>query len=158
MTKLLYDEIYNFWFSLYMKQWFSGKDKQIDETIKNRFEKVIQRARQKKIDDWKKSPKSLLVLIIVLDQFPRNAYRGSKEAYTHSNYAIALSHYGFKNYRNHYNMTELMFLLLPLQHSESLIQQKYGIQYLYQMFREKNKIYTRIERSKPDVISPTRTL
>ena len=55
MTKLLYDEIYNFWFSLYMKQWFSGKDKQIDETIKNRFEKVIQRARQKKIDDWKKS-------------------------------------------------------------------------------------------------------
>ena len=30
-----------------------------------------------------------------------------------------------------------MFLLLPLQHSESLTHQKYGIQYLYQMFRNK---------------------
>ena len=133
----LYNEIFNFWFSLSMKQWFSGKDKRIDETIKKRFEKVIQLARQKKLDEWKKSPKSLLALIIVLDQFPRNAYRGSKKAYTHSNYAVVLSHYGFKNYRNHYDMVELMFLLLPLQHSESLTQQKYGIQYLYQMFRNK---------------------
>lgn len=136
MTKL-YNEIYHFWFSLSIKEWFSGKDKKIDKHIHDKFNNIIHIARLKKLEGWKKSPKSLLALIILLDQFPRNAYRGTKKAYTHSEYTIKLAHYGFTKFRNHYNILEIMFLLLPFQHSELIIQQKHGIEYLYQIFREK---------------------
>ena len=90
-------------------------------------------------DDWKSNYKSLLSLIILLDQLPRNAYRGQKDAYLGNEYCIQLSTHGFKQFRKKYSSIELMFLLLPFQHSENIEHQKKGIQFLfYYMKNSKN--------------------
>ena len=134
----LSENIYTFWFSLNMKQWFDGNDKKLDKFIFDNYYHHIINAQNKKLHHWKNNPKSLLSLILLLDQFPRHIYRGDSKAYTHSSYAIQLAHYGFKHYLQCYNATEIMFLLLPFQHSESLIQQKNGIRYHYTVLKKKN--------------------
>lgn len=130
-------KIYTFWFSLNMKEWFSGRNKKVDAYVRSRYDHLIVDARSKKLDHWKQNPTSLLCLILLLDQFPRHAYRGTYQAYTHSSYAIEIAYYGYKHYLRYYNATEIMFLLLPFQHSEVLLEQQRGIRCHYAVLRQK---------------------
>ena len=137
--KKIYHIIYQEWFSLSMKDWF-GSSKKLDTYIFTKYDTYIQHARDKKYDTWKKNHMSLLALIILLDQFPRNAYRGSQKAYVGNDYCVQLAKYGFKHFKTKYSSTELMFLLLPLQHSENIDDQKTGIKYMYNILKKSSNI------------------
>ena len=58
------------------KRWMHGGP-EVDREITERFGEVLERARRGELDHWAQTPRGRLALIIVLDQFSRNVYRGS---------------------------------------------------------------------------------
>ena len=63
-----------------MGWWFAGGP-EVDREIRERFGDVLEQAREGGLDHWAETPRGRLALIIVLDQFSRNAYRGSPLSY-----------------------------------------------------------------------------
>lgn len=100
--------------------WF-GNDPQIDQEIKEKFENVFLDAKDQKLLSWKEHPRSLLALIIVLDQFPRHLFRGSKAAFEQDPKALELCLYGIKHeYDHEVSLIERAFIYMPLMHAEDL--------------------------------------
>ena len=67
-------------FGRQMRWWFSGGP-EVDREISERFTDVLEQARRGELDHWAQTPRGRLALIVVLDQFSRNVYRGSPLSY-----------------------------------------------------------------------------
>lgn len=65
-----------FWRTAGPKQWF-GSSRAFDEAIAGRFGSLHREACEGKLDNWIDTPTSSLALVLMLDQFSRNLYRGS---------------------------------------------------------------------------------
>ena len=121
-----YEKIYKFWFNeaLFgerryleerLKVWF-GKKTDFDERIRQDYVSFLDNP---ELASWPMAPRGHLVAIIVLDQFPRNAFRGTDRAFEYDPRALALAHEAIaKNLVSDMNPFEVLFLLLPLEHSE----------------------------------------
>jgi len=71
-----HDDVLNFWYSDRVRgQWFSSTTA-LDTEIRARFEPLWSQAAQGHPHHWEQAPESVLALILVLDQFPLNMYRG----------------------------------------------------------------------------------
>jgi len=78
-------------------------------------------ARLGELDAWLHQPDTALALIIVLDQFPLNMFRGEAKSFATEAQAIAAAKYAIaENYAPHLPNDRLAFLYLPLMHSENL--------------------------------------
>ena len=73
-----------------MGWWFAGGP-EVDRQIKERFGELLEQARQGELDHWAEEPRGRLALIIVLDQFSRNVYRGSPLSYAQDPKALKLA-------------------------------------------------------------------
>lgn len=60
--------------------WFIKKP-EFDREMRTRFINDYEQAAAGNFDDWKNSPQSCLALILLLDQFPRNMFRGTPQAF-----------------------------------------------------------------------------
>jgi hypothetical protein len=85
------EEVLDFWFGTgwdqlpahqvaerQKKLWWS-KNPDIDAQCRTRFEPLVQQAAANQLDDWTESPRSMLALILLLDQMPRNIYRDTRK-------------------------------------------------------------------------------
>lgn len=72
--------IVDFWREAGPEKWFE-KDEAFDETIRQRFGDLYERAALGDLDSWADEPNGALALILLLDQFPRNMFRGSPRMY-----------------------------------------------------------------------------
>ena len=54
---------------------------ELDEQIRKKFESVYQKVIKSELDALSETPKGSLALVIILDQFPRNMYRGTPQAF-----------------------------------------------------------------------------
>src|SRR2546423_15571123 len=75
------DEIVGFWKDVGETRWFAV-DPALDAEMRRRFENVWQEARDGKLADWESSATGALALVILLDQFPRNMFRGTAQAFS----------------------------------------------------------------------------
>jgi uncharacterized protein (DUF924 family) len=75
------DTIIAFWKEVGETRWFAV-DPALDADIRRRFESVWQDARAGNLADWENSAEGALALVILLDQFPRNMFRGTAEAFS----------------------------------------------------------------------------
>jgi uncharacterized protein (DUF924 family) len=92
-----------------------------DNEIRQRFGAAIQRAAGGELDSWADSPRRRLALIILLDQFPRNVYRGTAQAYAADRRAAGLALEGLHTAADAtLAPVERIFFYMPLQHAESL--------------------------------------
>jgi hypothetical protein len=66
----------------------------VDREITERFGGVLERARRGELDHWAQTPRGRLALIIVLDRFSGNFYRGSPLSYSHDGKALELAFEG----------------------------------------------------------------
>jgi hypothetical protein len=73
-----------------MRWWFQGGP-EIDTEITERFGGVLEQARRGELDSWAETPRGRLALIVVLDQFSRNVYRGSSLSYAQDEKALELA-------------------------------------------------------------------
>lgn len=85
------EAILEFWFNhCRPAQWFR-RDPRIDETIRRRFGPSVDAALASHLDHWKASAPSALALVLLLDQFPRNLWRGEAKAFAGDPKALAIS-------------------------------------------------------------------
>jgi uncharacterized protein (DUF924 family) len=92
---------------------------QRDEGIRVRFGDLVERATRGELASWADSPRRCLSLIILLDQFPRNIYRGSARAFAGDEQALTVTLAGMQSAADGaLNIVERIFFYMPLQHCE----------------------------------------
>ena len=113
-------EVLQFWFGQDRKRWF-GKDPAFDAEIRERFLGLHELAANEKLDAWKSDPKGCLALVLTLDQFPRNMFRGEARAFATDKLALAAAQEAIAGgHERDLCPSERLFLYLPFEHSESL--------------------------------------
>lgn len=123
-------EVLRFWFdegSAYgvrRKCWFT-KDPAFDAQLERRFRSLYETAAAQALTAWHHNAGQCLALIVVLDQFPRNMFRGDARAFATDALALeAARHALSRHYDRDALAVERMFFYLPFEHSESLADQK----------------------------------
>ena len=104
--------------------WFGGADSELgrrrDQHIRVRFAELLERAAGGNLSGWADGPRRRLSLIIVLDQFPRNMFRGSPRAFAYDEQALALTLSGMQSAADAaLNVFERIFFYMPMQHAEN---------------------------------------
>jgi len=114
------DDIIAYWREAGPDHWFNA-DPALDVDVRRRFEDVWRNARDGKLVDWERSPTGMLALILVLDQFPRNMFRGQPDAFATDSMALALAKRMIENGDAAKIDPDLrQFVYMPLMHSENL--------------------------------------
>ncbi|KAK1737504.1 DUF924 domain-containing protein [Skeletonema marinoi] len=116
------DEVLKFWFEdLSPQQWFIQSD-QVDTTIRNKFLDTHNKAAAGELDNWRKDARGSLAEIIILDQFSRNLYRNTPQAFAQDGMALVLAQEAIgKGFEDDLSTEQVQFLYLPFMHSESLV-------------------------------------
>jgi uncharacterized protein (DUF924 family) len=115
-------EVLDFWFqgSAIDPRWFR-KDPAFDRALRERFLPLYELAAGGALAAWLESPADCLALVIVLDQFPRNMFRGEGRAFAADALAReAASSIVSRGWDRSMNEAEKLFAYLPFEHSESL--------------------------------------
>lgn len=101
---------------------------QTDELVQSQFAGSIAAAARGELAAWESSPRRRLALILLLDQFPRNIYRGSAAAFAQDDKALRLAVSGMQFGADAaLDPLERMFFCMPLMHAESLEVQDEGV-------------------------------
>ncbi len=109
------------------KFWFSSSDV-VDKEVRERFGVLVDRARRGELDEWTATPRGALALIILIDQFSRNLYRGTPEAFSADPHALALARAGFENGAfTDFDVFDHVFVALPFRHAEDLEAQRFAL-------------------------------
>jgi uncharacterized protein (DUF924 family) len=91
-----------------------------DDVIRKRFGSLIERAGKGELASWADSPRRCLSLIVLLDQFPRNIYRGTAKAFAYDAVALELTVSGMQSAADGaLDVVERIFFYMPLQHCEA---------------------------------------
>jgi uncharacterized protein (DUF924 family) len=123
-------EVLLFWFGgpaergRRQKRWFEKSDA-FDREVRERFLGLYEQAFDGKRADWKANPHDCLALIVLLDQFPRNMFRGTPRAFAADPLALeAARHAVAQGHDRALLPVERLFTYLPFEHSESLDDQE----------------------------------
>lgn len=109
-------------------EWFKKSDA-FDALIRNRFLPLYEQGAAGQLDVWRESPLTLLALIIVLDQFPRNLFRDSRQAFATDRAALdAARRMRERNWDLRLNKVQRQFCYLPFEHAEDLEAQRTCLQ------------------------------
>lgn len=104
--------------------WFR-KDAAFDEQIRARFLPAVECALAGELNEWAESPQGALALLILLDQFPRNLFRGSARSFAGDAQALHIAGAAIaQGWDRAMNSVERAFVYLPFEHSESLADQE----------------------------------
>jgi uncharacterized protein (DUF924 family) len=113
-----------FWRAAGPEKWFK-KNEAFDDELRRRFLETHEAAAASQLADWKATPEGALALLIVLDQFPRNMFRGSARAFAADPLARAVAEGALESgFDRKVAAAERMFFYLPFEHSESMADQE----------------------------------
>ena len=112
-------EIVEFWIAAGPTRWFR-RDPDFDLEIRQRFEMVHLEAARGEHLGWRADARGALALLILLDQFPRNMYRGTAQAFATDPLARAVGEVALSNGFDLHVPLELQpFFYLPVEHDEN---------------------------------------
>lgn len=128
MSKSLIDEILVLWFSDEVKAlWFKSTD-DFDAQLTKSYETVWQQAADGLLDHWKETANGAVALVIILDQFPLNMFRGQAKSFSTEAKSRDIARYAIdKKLDIDLNQGQKAFLYLPFMHSEDLQDQQKSI-------------------------------
>jgi uncharacterized protein (DUF924 family) len=125
-------EVLDFWFgapgSAYFGksrvEWFKKSD-DFDALIRDRFLRLHEQAAAGQLASWRDSPLTLLALIILLDQFPRNLFRDSHKAFATDAMALDCARrMTALQWDGRLHQVERSFVYLPFEHAEDIEAQR----------------------------------
>jgi len=129
-----------FWKEAGPKKWFA-KDDAFDAEFRRRFHDAHVAAARRELDDWAETPEGSLALLILLDQFPRNSFRGAAHALATDPLARMFAKRALSAGHDLEIAGDIRrFFYLPLQHSEDMADQD----------RQVALFQTRMERTPDD--------
>lgn len=133
-------EILTFWFDdTQPQQWFQRSD-QFDDLITSRFLDIYRMATDGMFDEWINDAKGCLALCILLDQFPRNMFRGSAESFAMDERARKITDHAIdKGFDQMLSASQRHFLYMPYMHSEEISDQEKSVS-LFKALQEDNPI------------------
>ena len=126
-------KILDFWFSerdaygfpVARKAWFE-KNEQFDLDVKKIMGLAYQEAKDGNLNLWESEAYSCLALVILLDQAPRNMFRGASRMYSSDVQARAVAKRAIDlGYDKRVSIQEVLFFYIPFMHSEDLKDQHY---------------------------------
>jgi len=119
------NDVTDFWLNeVGPKGWFLV-DEALDAKIRDRFQGAWEEARDGAYADWKLRPATLLAYLILLDQFPRNMFRGSGQAFATDKMARCAAKKAIDcKWDMKVDEPVRQFFYLPLMHSECLADQE----------------------------------
>ena len=116
-------QVLRFWFDRDRKDWFE-KNPAFDAEIRERFLGLYEQAAQGKLAHWQDDARGCVALVILLDQFPRNMFRGEARAFSADDLARQAARTLLaRGWDLELSPSERMFAYLPFEHSESLADQ-----------------------------------
>jgi uncharacterized protein (DUF924 family) len=116
-------EVVRFWREAGPDKWFA-KDEAFDRAFVARFHEAHMAAARRELDHWLDQAEDTLALLILLDQFPRNAFRGTAHMFATDPLALSFAKQAVA--RGHDRSVEpalRVFFYLPFEHSEALAEQ-----------------------------------
>jgi uncharacterized protein (DUF924 family) len=118
------DAVNRFWFEeLKPEDWFKKSD-QRDAAIKRRFATIYEKLREGLPPSWLETPDGYAAAIIVLDQFPRNLFRGSARSFESDRLALELAKEAIASgFDAQLSPVKRWALYLPFEHSEDAADQ-----------------------------------
>lgn len=120
-------DIVAFWRAAGPEKWFA-KDDAFDAEIRQRFLLAHEAAAAGALADWERKPEGAYALLILLDQFPRNLFRGSERAFATDAQALAVAERAIAHgFDKSYEPPEQRFFYMPFMHSEALADQEHCI-------------------------------
>ena len=113
--------VLSFWFDdLSSEQWFT-QDSALDRTISSHFYSLHRSAALGELWPWRATPTGRLAEILVLDQFSRNMFRHTAQAYAYDGIALVLAQEAVSVEADKtLTPQQSAFLYMPFMHSESL--------------------------------------
>ncbi len=118
--KISYDDINDYWFSSRVQPFWFNSTPEFDLALKSRFETVWEQAKEGKYLQWETTPKGLVALILIYDQFPLNMFRGQAKSFSTEAKARECSLMLINNgWDTQFDVTHRSFIYLPFMHSES---------------------------------------
>jgi uncharacterized protein (DUF924 family) len=117
------DEIIAFWLEAGPDRWFSA-DEAMDRTCRDRFLPTFEAAARGDLDDWQGTADGALALVLLLDQFSRNLFRGSRQTYATDPAALAAAERAIdQGFDCRFGPPLRQFFYLPFMHAEDLAHQ-----------------------------------
>ena len=114
-----------------------GKNAEVDRALHARFDTTMAAAYDNQLDHWSETSDGLLALILLLDQFPRNCFRNTPQAFAADELARQCSHLGLAmGVDQQLPLLQRLFFYLPLEHSEDLDDQEQVLQLIRQLARD----------------------
>jgi uncharacterized protein (DUF924 family) len=141
-------KVLDFWFgrgtSPRFKRFWFAKSIPTDRRIRERFGKAVEAAKKGRFDSWKKTSRGRLALIILLDQFSRNIYRGDKRAFTADAKALKLAQEGLRKHEDRtLHPLERIFFYMPFMHSEKKAHQEKSVELFAKLKMKENLWYAK---------------
>lgn len=126
--------IIDFWFAAGMeKRWFI-RDPAFDAEVSTRLAEWYERAAAGGLDDWRNTAKGCVALCVLLDQVPRNLFRGQGRAFATDAAARAVANHALeRDLDRTLPQAQRLFLYLPFEHSESLADQDTSVRLFGQL-------------------------
>ena len=115
------EEVLHFWFEeLGSGDWFQASDT-VDDQIVERFQELWEEQKSKTAADFLGTPETALAAVILFDQFPRNMFRGTAEAFATDHLALQIAGKAVDRELDHkLSDDQRTFIYMPFMHSEDL--------------------------------------
>ncbi|MBA2713058.1 MAG: DUF924 domain-containing protein [Rubrobacteraceae bacterium] len=145
-------EVLDFWFGRegepeygqFRDEWFR-KDPEFDARVTRQFADLYEEAASGELDTWRDDAESCLALVIVLDQFSRNMFRGDGRTHAADGEALGASRYAVEHALDReLPAFQRMFLYMPFMHSENAEDQRRSVELFERLAGESGA---------PDVVS-----
>ena len=125
-----HDDVLRFWYGTapqdagwepdFRDEWFNG-DAAFDRAIEKALGDTYERAAGGALDSWQETPHGALALVLLLDQVPRNMFRGTAQAFATDSKALGVARYAVsEGFDRTLPKNGRLFLYLPFEHSEDL--------------------------------------
>lgn len=137
MNTTIIDQITTFWLASSIdspeaafarRDWWYAGGSSVDDEIRSRFGTLLPAACNGECNEWLTTPDGALALILLLDQFTRNLYRGTPDAYSGDTLAFELVNQAIELQLDHQlHPVARIWLYHPFHHAESIEQQDHGL-------------------------------
>ncbi len=137
-------EVVAFWREAGPARWFAKSDT-FDETLRARFGARVDEARTGALDGWATVPEGALALILLLDQMPRNLFRGTPRMFAADPAARAQADAAIEaRFDRHFARDMRAFFYMPFMHSEALADQERSVALFRDLGNETSLHYAEI--------------
>ncbi len=119
------EDVLGFWFAEGMDERWFVTDEAFDATVREALGEAYRQAADDVLDTWRDCARGCLALVLLLDQVPRNLFRGDPRAYATDGLARTVTRLAIERaFDRELTQCERCFLYLPFEHSEDLADQE----------------------------------